>query len=93
MSGKIHSSIKRGKTSSIYNELLKLAKSKGLTLRPSNDSGDIPMKFELVYRGTSKGDNSIIDDLSADEVAACGILKNGYSLREFIEKHQTNIYL
>ena len=87
MSRTINSTIKRGETSSIYNELLKLAKSKGLTLRPSNDSGDIPMKFELVYRGTPKGGCCIIDDLSADEVAACSLLKNGFSLREFIERH------
>lgn len=83
----IISTIKRGETSSIYNELLKLAKSKGLTLRPSSEPGDTPMKFELVYRSSPKGDNHIIGDLSADEVAACRILKNGYSLRETIEQY------
>ena len=54
---------------------------KGLKLRPSKDSGDIPIKFELVYRDTPEG-GRCIDDLSTDEVAACSLLKNGFSLRE-----------
>ncbi|MGP9597832.1 hypothetical protein, partial [Psychrobacter sp. AOP29-E1-4] len=72
-----------------YNELLSLAKSKNLTLRRANKSGEIPMRFEVVRRGASKNEQPFIDNLTPEQVNNNSPLSEGFTLKQFISQFKT----
>ena len=72
-----------------YIELLSLAKSKNLTLRRANKSGEIPMRFEVVRRGASKNEQPFLDNLTPEQVNNNSPLSEGFTLKEFISQFKT----
>ncbi len=81
-----HNRVEYGDIGSTFGAMVKLARENGLTIRHYNETGELPRTFELVYRGTSKGEVPIVGNLSVDDVIGNNTVKHGLTLKQIIEK-------
>ena len=66
-----------------------LAKNNGMTLRRANESGCLPMTFEVVYRGARRDSVALIPDILVGAIWNMEPVKHGLNIEEVILKYST----